>query len=127
MIRFFGYLSDIRGLKNGERREDFLPLCVRGTLKSVFPECLSIMGLAHPVSSKSLTRAGSQHFKIGAASMQGFRNGACLWQFVICPILALSLSNDSRLASSFAFSSIENVLFFRFHLYFRCRLFVGVQ
>lgn len=33
------------------------------------------MGLAHPVSSKVLTRDGSTHFKIGAASMQGFRTG----------------------------------------------------
>jgi len=48
------------------------------THNPVFPECLNIMGLAHPVSSKSLTRHGSPHFKIGAASMQGFRNGACL-------------------------------------------------
>lgn len=33
------------------------------------------MGLAHPVSSKVLTRSGSPQFKVGAASMQGFRNG----------------------------------------------------
>lgn len=43
--------------------------------KSVFPQPTNSMGLAHPVSSKVLTRSGSEQFKVGAASMQGFRNG----------------------------------------------------
>lgn len=44
--------------------------------KHVSPVPRSAMGLAHPVSSKVLTRHGNANFKIGAASMQGFRTGA---------------------------------------------------
>lgn len=33
------------------------------------------MGLSHPISSKLLTRTGNNNFKIGAASMQGYRTG----------------------------------------------------